>query len=120
MARPGESQPALPQDAPAATPSRSTTVTSTPRSCRNQAVDRPTTPAPITTAVRGPPSIAIATSPLFRALPVWGRSPLFVVYDEHHPYGPKRSCGGRTTGRSVFVLLRQALIDRQRDDHRQP
>ncbi|GAB3907212.1 hypothetical protein GCM10027612_79910 [Microbispora bryophytorum subsp. camponoti] len=32
MARPGAIQPALPQDAPAATPRRSTTVTSTPRS----------------------------------------------------------------------------------------
>src|SRR3954468_13272208 len=48
---PGVSQPALPQDAPAATPSRSMTVTSTPRSWRNQAVARPTMPAP-TTATR--------------------------------------------------------------------
>ena len=48
---PGVSQPALPQDDPAATPSRSMTVTSTPRSWRNQAVDSPTMPAP-TTATR--------------------------------------------------------------------
>src|SRR5690606_40706201 len=59
MASPGDSQPAFPHDAPAATPSRSTTVTSTPRSWRNQAVDKPTTPAPTTTAVRGPPSMPI-------------------------------------------------------------
>ena len=38
---PGVSQPALPHDDPAATPSRSMTVTSTPRSWRNQAVDEP-------------------------------------------------------------------------------
>src|SRR4051794_38237250 len=48
---PGVSQPALPHDAPAATPSRSMTVTSTPRSWRNHAVARPTIPAP-TTAMR--------------------------------------------------------------------
>ena len=51
VAMPGVSHPALPQDEPAATPSRSRTVTSTPCSWRNQAVDRPTMPAP-TTATR--------------------------------------------------------------------
>src|SRR5271155_3028071 len=50
----GAIQPALPQEAPAATPVRSTTVTETPRSCRNHAVDSPTMPAPTTIADRGP------------------------------------------------------------------
>src|SRR3954470_9574242 len=57
MVSAGEIQPALPHEAPAATPLRSTTVTSTPRSCRNHAVDNPTIPAPITIADRGPPSM---------------------------------------------------------------
>src|ERR1700729_4182480 len=35
----GAIHPALPQEAPAATPVRSTTVTATPRSCKNHAVD---------------------------------------------------------------------------------
>src|ERR1700733_3782783 len=50
----GAIHPALPQEAPAATPTRSTTVTETPRSCRNHAVDNPTMPAPTTIADRGP------------------------------------------------------------------
>ena len=54
---PGAIHPALPQEAPAATPVRSTTVTSTPRSCKNHAVDNPTMPAPTTITDRGPPSI---------------------------------------------------------------
>src|ERR1700744_1695598 len=49
----GAIHPALPQDAPAATPVRSTTVTETPCSCRNHAVDNPTMPAPTTIADRG-------------------------------------------------------------------
>src|SRR6202022_4982049 len=49
----GAIHPALPQEAPAATPVRSTTVTETPRSCRNHAVDNPTMPAPTTIADRG-------------------------------------------------------------------
>ena len=57
MVSAGEIHPALPQEAPAATPVRSTTVTSTPRSCRNHAVDNPTMPAPTTIADRGPPSM---------------------------------------------------------------
>ena len=54
-ASPGAIHPALPQDAPAATPVRSTTETSTPRSCKNHAVDNPMLPAPTTIADRGPP-----------------------------------------------------------------
>src|SRR5271155_5947909 len=49
----GAIHPAFPQEAPAATPVRSTTVTETPRSCRNHAVDNPTMPAPTTIADRG-------------------------------------------------------------------
>src|ERR1700757_1462091 len=49
----GAIHPALPQEAPAPTPVRSTTLTETPRSCRNQAVDNPTMPAPTTIADRG-------------------------------------------------------------------
>src|ERR1700745_4230772 len=44
----GAIHPALPQEAPAATPVRSTTVTDTPCSCRNNAVDNPTMAAPTT------------------------------------------------------------------------
>ena len=60
----GAIHPALPQEAPAATPVRSTTVTETPRSCRNHAVDNPTMPAPTTIADRGSsitnlPSVAV-------------------------------------------------------------
>jgi hypothetical protein len=51
---PGAINPALPHEAPPATPARSTTVTSTPRSCRNQAVDKPTMPPPTTIADPGP------------------------------------------------------------------
>src|SRR6478609_6226363 len=50
---PGVSQPALPHEDPAATPSRSRTVTSTPCSWRCHAVARPTMPAPTTIAVLG-------------------------------------------------------------------
>src|ERR1700722_16513096 len=49
----GAIHPALPQEAPAATPVRSTTVTETPCSCKNHAVDNPTMPAPTTIADRG-------------------------------------------------------------------
>src|SRR5699024_3883413 len=49
----GATHPALPQEEPAATSSRSTTVTLIPRSWRNHAVDRPTMPAPTTTTSRG-------------------------------------------------------------------
>ena len=56
-ASPGAIHPPLPQEAPAATPVPSTTVTSTPRSCKNHAVDNPTMPAPMTITDRGPPSI---------------------------------------------------------------
>src|ERR1700744_2945901 len=49
----GAIHPALPQEAPAATPVRSTTVTETPCSCRNHADDSPTMPAPTTIADRG-------------------------------------------------------------------
>src|SRR5690606_12756622 len=51
MAFPGVSQPAFPQDDPAATPLRSTTVTSTPCCWRCQAVASPSIPAPTTTDV---------------------------------------------------------------------
>src|SRR5580658_10345964 len=49
----GAIHPALPQEAPAATPVRSTTATETPCSCKNHAVDNPTMPAPTTIADRG-------------------------------------------------------------------
>src|SRR5690554_4902441 len=49
----GAIHPALPQDAPALTPVFSRTVTSTPRSCRNHAVERPTIPAPMMTTCEG-------------------------------------------------------------------
>src|ERR1700761_9138519 len=51
----GAIHPALPQEAPAATPTRSITVTAISRSCRNHAVDKPTMPAPTTIAERGSP-----------------------------------------------------------------
>src|SRR6202030_167680 len=53
MLNAGAIHPALPQEAPAATPVRSATVTETPCSCRNHAVDNPTMPAPTTIADRG-------------------------------------------------------------------
>src|SRR5271168_4066765 len=61
----GAIHPALPQDAPAATTTRSTTVTATPRSCKNHAVDSPTMPAPTTTADRGPTRSTITNLPSF-------------------------------------------------------
>ncbi|GAB2606942.1 hypothetical protein GCM10027067_18050 [Pseudactinotalea suaedae] len=49
----GVSQPAFPQDDPAATLSVSTTVTSSPARRRCHAVESPTMPAPTTTAEVG-------------------------------------------------------------------
>src|SRR5574337_1395694 len=59
---PGAIHPPLPQEAPAAASVRSTTVTSTPRSCKNHAVDTPTMPEPTTITDRGPPSICTAST----------------------------------------------------------
>ena len=78
VAMPGVSQPALPHDEPAATPSRSRTVTSTPCSWRNQAVDRPTMPAPTTATRWGTGRPAAVTGPCVDScvqravcLPLW-------------------------------------------------
>src|ERR1700757_4858862 len=46
----GASHPGFPRAGPAATPVRSTTVTDTPPSCRNHAVENPARPAPTTIA----------------------------------------------------------------------
>ena len=89
VAMPGVSQPALPHDEPAATPSRSRTVTSTPCSWRNQAVDRPTMPAP-TTATR------------------WGAGWVMVVSVGIEGSWVVAGCGGasRMPGSDVLHLVR--------------
>src|SRR6185312_3440927 len=67
----GVSQPALPHEAPEATPPRSTTVTLTPSSCRYQAVDRPTNPAPTMTTCSGVVTLAMVHTP-FKIFPTLG------------------------------------------------
>src|SRR5690606_26125196 len=112
MARPGERYPALPHDAPAATPRRSTTVTSTPCSCRNQAVESPTTPAPITTAVRGP-AMSMNLSPLCRCFMFSSFPPAARKGSVKVAQVPGKGLSGRNNRRS-------SLVHRQGDDHREP
>jgi hypothetical protein len=87
--------------APAATPSRSTTVTSTPRSRRDYAVESPTIPAPITTAVRGAPSTIDAHDQAVPAAfrPVLGRCAAGPVNSRERPgvRRPARAGRGRTS-----------------------
>jgi hypothetical protein len=78
IARPGDNQPAFPQDAPAPTRSCSTTVTCPLRPRRNHAIDTLEIPVPTTTAPRGvmsPPSSTMATSDTLLVPRRWAPQP---------------------------------------------